>query len=648
MVGERMALIVAVDHYRHPGLAGLASPAADADALANALADPERGDFHVDVIHNEDSYVIAERVEALLMDRALDDVVLLHFSCHGMKDPNGELYLAAANTRPDRLASTAVDAAMVNRLMRRSRAKRVVLLLDCCYGGAFERGVIARAAGTVDVGEQFAQDSLGGGRGRVVITASSAVEYAFEGSSLTRGEPPRPSYFTGAVVEGIVTGKADRDNDGRVSLGELYDYVYDRVREQTPEQTPGKWEFGTTGELFISRNPSPAIIPAKMPDTLLELIDHPHPAARLSAVQELAALASGERLGVALGAVQVLHGMLVDDSRRVAAMVEDVLNAVAPQVSETAVDFGTLVAGSAPPVALLTVSGPPLTQSFTITTSPTALAARKDHRTVHLTLDTAAPARIQGQVTIDSPTGTAIVAVTAVVTDSNTALESSHGKTADVLPQTNPETHADADDTQLNSPQPPRADAPPPEAPSTATESRILSKEPITPTAWRPELPQTQDSELTASESSADPVEPATVVRSVISVFDEIFVPTIDVAQWGERWAFRRMLQNCRSAFSIPPSEEILGLIDVDFRLFGNAKKGVIFAESGVYVQTGGSVGTQLYMPYVNFPVYQFELVTIQGDTFVTNGKERFRCPDLAFVVLGIIKEALTADPSAL
>ncbi|MFI6072797.1 hypothetical protein ACIA5C_14535 [Actinoplanes sp. NPDC051343] len=42
----------------------------------------------------------------------------------------------------------------------------------CCYGGAFERGVVARAAGPVDVGDEFRQP----GRGRVVITASTAME----------------------------------------------------------------------------------------------------------------------------------------------------------------------------------------------------------------------------------------------------------------------------------------------------------------------------------------------------------------------------------------------------------------------------------------------------------------------------------------
>ena len=66
---------------------------------------------------------------------------LLHFSCHGLKSESGELFFAAANTRPNRLGSTAVSADFVQRCMRASRSRSVVLLLDCCYGGAFAQGV---------------------------------------------------------------------------------------------------------------------------------------------------------------------------------------------------------------------------------------------------------------------------------------------------------------------------------------------------------------------------------------------------------------------------------------------------------------------------------------------------------------------------
>ena len=52
MAGSRRALIVATDEYVDPGLRRLRAPGADAEALAGVLADPELGDFEVEVLRN--------------------------------------------------------------------------------------------------------------------------------------------------------------------------------------------------------------------------------------------------------------------------------------------------------------------------------------------------------------------------------------------------------------------------------------------------------------------------------------------------------------------------------------------------------------------------------------------------------------------
>ena len=65
------------------------------------------------------------------------------------------------------------------------------------------------------------------------------MEYAFEGNDLADEHQQQPSVFTTALVEGLASGEADRDEDGLISLNELDDYVYDRVRERNPKQTPG-------------------------------------------------------------------------------------------------------------------------------------------------------------------------------------------------------------------------------------------------------------------------------------------------------------------------------------------------------------------------------------------------------------------------
>src|SRR4029078_6519519 len=101
--------------------------------------------------------------------------------------------------------------------------------------------------------DSFPAGRLGGGRGRAVISASSAMEDAFEGTPLAAAHQVPPSIFTSAVVDGLRTGDADRDEDGLVSLNELYDYVFDRVREQNPNKTPSR-SVEMQGDLYITRS----------------------------------------------------------------------------------------------------------------------------------------------------------------------------------------------------------------------------------------------------------------------------------------------------------------------------------------------------------------------------------------------------------
>src|SRR6266508_2532976 len=323
MDGNRIALIVASDSYTDPGLQRLRAPASDAQALAGVLRDPDIGGFQVRTLLNKPAHEVTLAVEEFFADRRPDDLLLLHFSCHGVKDEGGELYFAAANTRMRRLAATAVPAEFVNRRMGRSRSRRIVLLLDCCYAGAFERGMTARAGAGMDIEEQF------GGRGRAVITASSAMEYAFEGDELADARQQAPSVFTSALVEGLETGEADRDQDGLVALDELYDYGYDRVRAVTPNQTPGKWTFGVQGELVIARRSRPVTTPAPLPPELQEAADSPFAGVRAGAVPELARLLRSRHAGLALAARLTLEGLADDDSRATAATAAAALAAAA-------------------------------------------------------------------------------------------------------------------------------------------------------------------------------------------------------------------------------------------------------------------------------------------------------------------------------
>lgn len=355
----RHALVVVTSRYEDAGLGALRAPVQDAAGLAEVLGDASVGDFDVEVLTDPTVQRLRLAVEDFFADRSAKDTLLLHFSCHGVKNAAGKLFLAASDTYRTRLAATAIPAEYVSSLMLDSRAQRAVLLLDCCYAGAFERGMIARAGAQVQVQESFQDlERTVGKRGRAVFTASSALEYAFEGdqpvSGGTAGAGEGPSLFTGALVEGLRTGEADLDHDGEVGMSELADYVNERIRERTPHQTPQLWLFGTQGDLTIAHTGRRRVVATELPIPLADAVRSDSRERKLWSVEDLGTLLCGADVGVALAAHAALSELAADDSRRVAERATRALALAAPGVDTPAVEVGLTEA------AVVKVTGPPI------------------------------------------------------------------------------------------------------------------------------------------------------------------------------------------------------------------------------------------------------------------------------------------------
>lgn len=414
MSSGRKALIVASDHYDGEGLRRLRSPQADASALAAVLADPQIADFDVRVVHNEPSYEVQAQIEELLADSRADDLLLLHFACHGVKNEAGELFFATRNTRLDRLASTAVSADFVQRAMRASRSRSIVLLLDCCYGGAFGAGVSVRAAGTVDVRASFPSSGLDGGRGRAVITASSAMEYAFEGTTLADDHSAPTSVFTDALVRGLSTGEADRDEDGWVSLNELYDYVFDRVRTSTPGQTPTR-DVEMQGELYLARSRRKRVKPAAVPPDLLAASHDPNVFTRLGAVSELRSRLLAANLPAAAGAHARLLEIAAEDISYVADAATGALAEAALGLAPTELELGEVLQAAELPPRAVSLTGPPLARTCSIEVSEPAIRVTETAAGFDVSVDTSGVRVVDGTVTVRGPTGEGVVRVRAAV-----------------------------------------------------------------------------------------------------------------------------------------------------------------------------------------------------------------------------------------
>lgn len=325
MAGRRLALLVATSSYDDAAFGRLRAPDADIEALRDVLADPTIGGYAVDVLCNAASHEVNQAIEEFFAEAKLDDLVLLYFSGHGFKNDAGRLYLITRESRQRRLDSTAVSAQFVRDQLDRCRSRRKVVILDCCYAGAFPPGA-TRGAEHVDV--------LGGlsGRGCAVITASSALEYAFEedGNSAPVSQA-QPSVFTGALIDGLATGSADIDGDGLIDIDELYDHVYKRVKSVVPQQTPGQ-SSQLEGSLYVAispRGPRPTALPLEF----MEAIKSPFMRLRLGVVGELLEFCEGGHPGKLMAVQAALSELAEDDSAKVSKAAKSALESIGERLA---------------------------------------------------------------------------------------------------------------------------------------------------------------------------------------------------------------------------------------------------------------------------------------------------------------------------
>lgn len=268
-MSRKLALIIGNSQYEDENLAHLVTPDADVTALAEVLRNPEIGGFdEVATLVNQPATTIRRAVSSFFTGRGRDDLLLLYFSGHGIRDDRGQLFLAVRDTEHKLLRGTAIPAAFITEEMDHSRSKRQVLILDCCHSGAFARGMKAATGTSAGTAAAFE----GKGLGRVVLTATDSTQYAWEGDRVI-GQAEN-SVFTHYLIQGLRTGEADLAGDGRITLDELYDYVYENVVNETPLQTPSKWSYGEQGEIVIARNPQRAVKPVEEPPELQQILWH--------------------------------------------------------------------------------------------------------------------------------------------------------------------------------------------------------------------------------------------------------------------------------------------------------------------------------------------------------------------------------------
>lgn len=245
----RKALIIGINDYPNAALRGCVN---DAEAMAKILSTHEDGKPNFDVrlltapSETITRPILRESLEALYAGDP--EIALLFFSGHGHIKTTGGYVVTPDFTRYDE----GISMNDIFELANLSKAANKVIMLDCCYSGAFAAPTITNAAGHLTEGVS-------------VLTACRATEEATEVNGM--------GVFTSLVVNALQGGAADLR--GHITPGSVYAYV---------DQALGPWDhrpiFKTNVTQFCSLRESKPRVPAEI---LRKLIVHfPEPNAQFA------------------------------------------------------------------------------------------------------------------------------------------------------------------------------------------------------------------------------------------------------------------------------------------------------------------------------------------------------------------------------
>lgn len=242
METSKRALLVGIDDYQNlPKLTGCV---ADAVALRTLLQRHEDGSPNYDcrVVTSADQAPITREVLRSQWHALFDDFdghILFHFSGHGAPTRTGGVLVTHDGTPRD----PGLPMDELTTLANRSKAKTLVLIIDCCHAGI--------------AGDPAILCGNGDGAGEAVLREGVTILAATRESESAR-ELGGHGVFTRLIMGALNGGAADVR--GRVSVASIYAYV---------EQALGSWDQRPMYKSFADYLPPVRLCRPLVPDSLL-------------------------------------------------------------------------------------------------------------------------------------------------------------------------------------------------------------------------------------------------------------------------------------------------------------------------------------------------------------------------------------------
>ncbi|CAN2040020.1 metacaspase-1 [Candidatus Magnetomoraceae bacterium gMMP-15] len=246
-IGKYWAVIIGVSEYSDSRIPSLRYANRDAKEFYDWLILQDGGCYAPSnvrlLLDKEANYrKIKESLFVWLKQAIEEDVVIIFFAGHGSSespDSKENLFLLPYDVEYDDIATSGFPMWDIETALKRFiKAKKVVVIADACHSGGigYTFDIARRSNRSIKVNpiSSAFQNLSQIGDGICVISASDDKQFSQESQKWGGGH----GVFTYFLLQAL-KGKADYNQDGSVSLGELIPFVSEKVRRETiNSQTP--------------------------------------------------------------------------------------------------------------------------------------------------------------------------------------------------------------------------------------------------------------------------------------------------------------------------------------------------------------------------------------------------------------------------
>jgi hypothetical protein len=211
----------------------------DAVGLHAILTNPDRAAYPAGQVKlltetaaNRNSILQAFDELAAQVKKKPNATVMIYYSGHGGEVMSAgkpsQYFLVPNDYDPSDFANTAITGEEFIKKIRAIKAKKIIIILDCCHAGGIPVPKAFRGRGyqiTKSSVPPNLPDILSAGSGQVMIASSRNDESSYTGTPY--------SVFTNCFIEAL-SGKATRTGDGFARILDVIGYILDEVPKRAP------------------------------------------------------------------------------------------------------------------------------------------------------------------------------------------------------------------------------------------------------------------------------------------------------------------------------------------------------------------------------------------------------------------------------